>query len=153
MGKPMGNGHPVAALLARPEVMNEFARQRRYFNTFGGNTVACAAALAVLDVIEREQLIENARAMGDRLAKGIGLIAKTHPGILEFRGAGLFVGVQLASRELATRVVNGLRREGVLIGAAGRHNDALKIRPPLTIRRAEVDLLLETLGRVLLQER
>ena len=69
------------------------------------------------------------------------------------RGAGLFVGVQLSSRELTTRVVNGLRREGVLIGAAGRYNDALKIRPPLTIQRAEVDLLLETLGRVLEQAR
>jgi 4-aminobutyrate aminotransferase-like enzyme len=153
MGKPMGNGHPVAALIARPEVMSEFARQRRYFNTFGGNTVACAAALAVLDVIEREQLIENARVMGDHLIRGLRTLANGNPQIREVRGAGLFAGVQLASPELATRVVNGLRREGVLIGSAGRRNDALKIRPPLTIALSEVSLLLETLAHVLRQQR
>lgn len=151
MGKPMGNGHPVSALLARPEVMSEFAKQRRYFNTFGGNTVACAAALAVLDVIEREHLIENARVMGDHLIQGLRALAQGHPEIREIRGVGLFVGMQLASRELATCVVNALRREGVLIGAAGRHNDALKIRPPLTIGRSEVNQLLGTLERVLHQ--
>jgi 4-aminobutyrate aminotransferase-like enzyme len=153
MGKPMGNGHPVAALIARPEVMSEFARQRRYFNTFGGNTVACAAALAVLDVIEREHLIENARVMGDHLIRGLRTLANGNPQIREVRGAGLFVGAQLASPELATCVVNGLRRKGVLIGSAGRHNDALKIRPPLTIGLSEVSLLLETLALVLRQQR
>jgi 4-aminobutyrate aminotransferase-like enzyme len=149
MGKPMGNGHPVAAVLARAELMSEFARRHRYFNTFGGNTVACAAALAVLDVIEREQLIGNARAMGDRLMQGLHGLAKRHSAIRAVRGVGLFVGVQLPSREIASRVVNDLRHEGVLIGAAGRNNDALKIRPPLTIGRVEIDLLLATLESVL----
>jgi len=149
MGKPMGNGHPIAAVLARPEVMGPFARERRYFNTFGGNTVSCAVALAVLDVIERERLLENARVMGALLQDGLRAIARRRSEVREVRGAGLFVGVQMSSPELAGRIVNGLRGEGVLIGSAGRHNDVLKIRPPLTISRAEVDVLVDTLDHVL----
>jgi len=149
MGKPMGNGHPVAALVARPEVMNEFAEGHRYFNTFGGNTVACEVALAVLDVIEQERLMENARQMGDLLQQGLRSLASRHPALGEVRGAGLFVGVQVESRETAARIVNGLRRAGVLIGSAGRNVDVLKIRPPLTIARGDIELLLETLDRVL----
>ncbi len=149
MGKPMGNGHPVAAVLARPEVMREFAQHRRYFNTFGGNTVACATALAVLDVIQKDKLIENARDVGRYLQEGLRSLAQEQRLIRDIRGAGLFVGVQLESREVTARVVNGLRRDGVLIGSAGRHADTLKIRPPLTIAREQVDLLLQVLARVL----
>lgn len=149
MGKPMGNGHPVAALVARTEVMAEFAKTRRYFNTFGGNTVSCAAALAVLDIIQREKLMDNARETGAYLQKGLRALAGRLPQIREVRGAGLFVGVQLDSRERAARAVNDLRREGVLIGSAGRNTDVLKIRPPLTIVRSEIDLLVATLETVL----
>ncbi|HJS90546.1 MAG TPA: aminotransferase class III-fold pyridoxal phosphate-dependent enzyme [Steroidobacteraceae bacterium] len=149
MGKPMGNGHPVAALVARAEVMTEFAKSRRYFNTFGGNTVSCAAALAVLDIIQRDKLMDNARDIGGYLQLGLRSLAEKVAGIREVRGAGLFVGVQLGSRERAASVVNGLRREGVLIGSAGRNADALKIRPPLTITRGEIDFLLAALERVL----
>jgi len=149
MGKPMGNGHPVAALVARPEVMGEFARQHRYFNTFGGNTVACEVALAVLDVLEQEKLIENARETGGYVQQGLLSLAKRYPTIREVRGAGLFLGVQMASKEVTTRVVNDLRRAGVLIGAAGRKGDVLKIRPPLPFRRGDADVLLGTLDGVL----
>ncbi len=149
MGKPMGNGHPVAALVARPEVMDEFARQHRYFNTFGGNTVSCAVALAVLDVIERENLTGHARVTGEYVRQGLLLLAKRYPTIRAVRGAGLFLGVQMENRELTTRVVNDLRRAGVLIGSAGRSADVLKIRPPLVFTRADADLLLETLEAVL----
>jgi len=149
MGKPMGNGHPVAALVARPEPMSEFAKHHRYFNTFGGNTVSCEVALAVLDVIQREKLVENARDAGAHLQQGLAALHPRYPAIREVRGAGLFVGVQMESREITTRMVNNLRREGVLIGSAGRNGDVLKIRPPLIITRAEVDLLVETLERVL----
>lgn len=149
MGKPMGNGHPVAAVVARAEVMAEFAKTRRYFNTFGGNTVSCAAALAVLDIIERDNLIENARTSGARLQEGLRTLAGQFPEIRDVRGAGLFIGVQVDSRDLAARLVNGLRREGVLIGAAGLNADVLKIRPPLTIGSNEVDLLLSAIGTVL----
>jgi len=149
MGKPMGNGHPVAALAARTEAMAEFGRTRRYFNTFGGNTVSCAAALAVLDVIQRDKLIDNARETGAYLQKGLRALAANLPKIREIRGAGLFVGVQLESRDLAACAVNDLRREGVLIGSAGRNADVLKIRPPLTIGKSEIDLLVAALESVL----
>ena len=149
MGKPMGNGHPIAALVARTEAMAEFGRTRRYFNTFGGNTVSCAAALAVLDVIQRDKLIDNARETGTYLQKGLRALAGNLPKIREIRGAGLFVGVQLESRDLAARAVNDLRREGVLIGSAGRNADVLKIRPPLTIGKSEIDLLVAALESVL----
>jgi 4-aminobutyrate aminotransferase-like enzyme len=145
----MGNGHPVAALVARPEVMGEFARQHRYFNTFGGNTVSCEVALAVLDVIEREGLVANARETGRYVQQGLLSLAKRYPMIREVRGAGLFLGVQLENREVTTRVVNELRRAGVLIGSAGKHFDALKIRPPLPFTRADGDVLLESLEAVL----
>jgi 4-aminobutyrate aminotransferase-like enzyme len=149
MGKPMGNGHPVAALVARAEVMGEFAKQHRYFNTFGGNTVSCEVALAVLDVLQQEKLVDNARFTGDYLKQGVLALANRHPAIKAVRGAGLFLGVQLEGRELTTRVVNDLRREGVLIGSAGRNADVLKIRPPLCFGRTEADMFLETLGAIL----
>ena len=153
MGKPMGNGHPVSAVAARPALLETFAKQTRYFNTFGGNSVSCAVALAVLDVIEKEQLVANAHATGAYLRAGISRLAPRYPWIREVRGAGLFVGVELAShpttlvpaRQEAARVVNDLRHRGVLIGTTGRESNILKIRPPLTISTGEVDVLLEAL--------
>jgi len=157
MGKPMGNGHPVAAMAARPEVLAEFAKQTRYFNTFGGNSVSCAVALAVLDVIEKENLTENARHTGQYLQLGLRTLTERYDWVKEVRGAGLFLGVEIGanpttklnSRQEAARIINGLRREGVLIGSAGRNADVLKIRPPLPFGRAEADLLLDKLDRVL----
>ena len=153
MGKPMGNGHPVSALAARPALLEAFARQTRYFNTFGGNSVSCAVALAVLDVLERERLMANARASGDYLRQGLSRLAQRYPWIREIRGAGLFVGVELAdnpgthlaARQEASRIVNALRHRGVLVGTTGRDSNVLKIRPPLVITTREVDLLLEAL--------
>lgn len=153
MGKPMGNGHPVAAVLSRPEPMAEFARQVRYFNTFGGNTVACEVALAVLDILEREKLMDHARDVGGYLKQGLLTLANSYPAIRDVRGAGLFVGVQMQSREMASRVVNALRVQGVLIGSSGADADSLKVRPPLIITHAEVDIMLEALQRVLRAER
>ena len=159
LGKPMGNGHPVAALAARPALLAAFARGTRYFNTFGGNTVSCAVALAVLEVIEKEGLVANARRSGSSLLQGLQRLAQRYGWIREVRGAGLFVGVELGApldakrtaREEATRIVNDLRRSGVLVGTTGRDGNVLKIRPPLTITSAEVEYLLEaleaTLGR------
>jgi 4-aminobutyrate aminotransferase-like enzyme len=149
MGKSMGNGHPIAALVARPEVMGDFARRRHYFNTFGGNTVSCEVALAVMDVLERDSLAENARVTGSYLQERLQLLLKLHPAIRAVRGAGLFLGIQMDSRRAAARVISDMRRAGVLIGCAGRKGDVLKIRPPLTLARAEADLLLETLEGVM----
>jgi 4-aminobutyrate aminotransferase-like enzyme len=160
MGKPMGNGHPISALAARPELLVAFAKHSRYFNTFGGNSVSCAVALAVLDVIEKENLIANARAIGEYLKGSLTQLAQRYPGIRDVRGAGLFLGVDLAAnpdtnlppRQEATRISNDLRRRGVLVGTTGRDSNILKIRPPLTITRAEVDLILEALERSLRSE-
>jgi 4-aminobutyrate aminotransferase-like enzyme len=157
MGKPMGNGHPVAALVARPEVLEAFAKLTRYFNTFGGNSVSCATALAVLDVIEREKLIDNARESGAYLKQGLRKLGERHGRIGEVRGAGLFLGVDIGpnpehgldARQETLRIVNGLRHEGVLIGSTRRDGCALKIRPPLPIRRTEMDYLLEKLDIVM----
>lgn len=157
MGKPMGNGHPISALAARPALLEAFARQTRYFNTFGGNSVACAVALAVLDVIENERLVANARVRGQQLREGLERLASRYPWVREVRGAGLFVGVELAAhpdtkltgRQEAARVVNELKRRGVLVGTTGRDANVLKIRPPLTIARAEVELLLDALDKAL----
>jgi 4-aminobutyrate aminotransferase-like enzyme len=157
MGKPMGNGHPISAVVSRPEAIAAFAKRVRYFNTFGGNDVSCAVALAVLDVIEKEQLRANARDTGAYLQQGLRKVALQFPRLTEVRGAGLFIAVQIATnpvtglsaREETVRLVNGLRNEGVLIGSAGRNADTLKIRPPLPFGRAEADLLLATLAHVL----
>ena len=129
MGKPMGNGHPVAGVAARPEVVEAFGREVRYFNTFGGNPVSCAAGLAVLDVIRDEGLEANAREVGAYLRERLAPFGGV-------RGAGLFVGLQLESADEATRVVQALRERRVLISATGPRGDALKIRPPLVFSRA-----------------
>jgi len=157
MGKPMGNGHPVAGLAVRPEVMAAFGRQSRYFNTFGGNPVSMAAASAVLDVIQKDGLQRNALEVGAYLRDGLSALAEKHALVGEVRGAGLFIGVELvldrASRKpataLASQVVNGLRRNGVLLSATGPDAHVLKIRPPLVFSRENADLLVTRLDEVL----
>ncbi len=157
MGKPMGNGHPIAAVAARPGVSAEFSKRTHYFNTYGGNTVSCAVALAVLHVIRTEQLLENARRSGDYLQRGLRTLAQRYPAIRDIRGAGLFIGVELgvnpasglSGRAETTRVVNAMRRLGVLVGATGRNGDVLKIRPPLTFELPHADRLLGALDQTL----
>ncbi|MET0271436.1 MAG: aminotransferase class III-fold pyridoxal phosphate-dependent enzyme [Phenylobacterium sp.] len=141
MGKPMGNGHPIAGVAARPDVVGSFGRQVRYFNTFGGNPVSCAAGLAVLDVIRDEGLLENAKVVGQHLRERLAPFGKV-------RGAGLFVGLELESAEEASRLVQALRERRVLISATGPRADALKIRPPLVFSKANVDQFVETLAQV-----
>ncbi len=146
MGKPMGAGHPIAAMAARAEVVAAFAAKVRYFNTFGGNPVAVAAGQAVLDVIADEGLVENAAQVGAILRQGLeGL----DPRIAQVRGAGLFLGVELADADLAAEVVNGLRERGVLISACGPAGNVLKIRPPLPFAPAHADRLMTELRAVL----
>ncbi len=157
MGKPMGNGYPVAGVAARPEVIEEFGRKARYFNTFGGNTVAATAALAVLDTIQSEDLIENARDVGAHLKDGIAALEDKHASIGEVRGAGLFVGVDIVSdrqtrapdADRTTRIVNGMRDEHILISACARAANVLKIRPPLVFKRENADQFIAALDKVL----
>lgn len=150
LGKPMGNGHPVAAVITKAEIADEFAGRREpIFSTFGGNPVACAAALAVLDVLAEERLVERAADVGAHLRRGLDELARLHPVVREVRGAGLLLGVELAGRDAAHVVVNGMRERGVLVGTCGRDENVLKIRPPLPFEREHADLLVETLDGVL----
>jgi 4-aminobutyrate aminotransferase-like enzyme len=157
LGKPMGNGHPIGGVVANSETLNAFRKAFRYFNTFGGNPVSCAAGMAVLDVLEHEKLQENARDVGAYAVAGLARLAEKHEIIGNVRGSGLFFGAELVldraektpATELATRVINEMRRRGVLMGKLGIHQNATKIRPPMPFSRADADFMLSTLDDVL----
>jgi 4-aminobutyrate aminotransferase-like enzyme/Ser/Thr protein kinase RdoA (MazF antagonist) len=147
LGKPMGNGYPVAAVVTRRDLAERFPYAGRTFSTFGGNPVAASAGLAVLDVLDDEQLPERAAGVGERLRVAIESLGKSD--IVEVRGRGLLAGVQLSSAELADRVTDELREQGVLVGRTGKHDDVLKIRPPLLFTDEHAELLVAALDRAL----
>jgi len=140
----MGNGYPVAAVIARKEIVDRFAAETRVFSTFGGNPVAACAALSVLDVVDDERLIEHAGRAGARLRRALEELR-----VVEVRGAGLLIGVELPDAVAAERVVNALRDDGILIGRTGRDGNVLKIRPPLVFRDEHSDMLVGALERAL----
>jgi 4-aminobutyrate aminotransferase-like enzyme len=157
MGKPMGNGHPLSAVVARRELVDAFAERDHYFNTFGGNPVSCAAGLAVLDVIEDEGLQQNALDVGAHLVDGLWRLAEDHECIGDVRGTGLFLAAELVTdrgtktpaTDLAANVVNGLRKRGVLTGSIGPASNILKLRSPLPLSKDDADYFLGTLEEVL----
>ena len=157
MGKPIGDGHPLAAVVTTPGIAEEFARKFHYFNTFGGNPVSAAVGLAVLDVIEQEHILDNVREVGAYLGRGLKGLAERHECIGDVRGKGLFYGVEIvrdgSTREPgegeARRIREFLRENGVLLGTAGPLNNVIKIRPPLVFSRADADLLLGKLEQAL----
>ncbi len=157
LGKPMANGYPVSALVTTKSITNAFSREAHYFNTFAGTPVACAAALAVLEVIDEQDLVAKALKTGDYLISQLGVLATNHNMMGDVRGSGLFIGIELVrdrdSLEPATietaRVVNLLRERGILINSTGLYDNVLKIRPPLVFTKLHADLLLEKLDGVL----
>ena len=156
LGKPMGNGYPVAGLVMQPHVIAEFGAKCRYFNTFGGNAVAAATAMAVLEVVQGEGLQANAAAVGAYFRDGLLALAKTHACLGQVRAAGLFLGVEVIQGDPLTpdaaktaAIVNGMRQARVLISSTGPRSNVLKIRPPLVFSRANVDYFLERLEGVL----
>jgi 4-aminobutyrate aminotransferase-like enzyme len=157
LGKPMGNGHPLAAVVTTPEIAASFDNGMEYFNTYGGNPVSCAVGLAVLDVIEEESLQENALHVGDRLKSGLRNLMRKHPLIGDVRGMGLFIGVELVTdRETlepaaahATYIVERMKDSGVLLSTDGPLHNVLKIKPPLVFAEGDADLLVATLDRIL----
>jgi 4-aminobutyrate aminotransferase-like enzyme len=157
MGKPMGNGFPVAALVARSDLLAAVPEEIELFSTFGGNPVACAAALAVLDVIEDEGLAANAAEVGLYLRQHLVTLAERHPLIGDVRGEGLLLGVELVDDQetrapatgRARMITDAMRERGVLLGATGPAGNVLKIRPPLIFQREHADLLLQGLDDVL----
>ncbi|NKJ02832.1 aminotransferase class III-fold pyridoxal phosphate-dependent enzyme [Novosphingobium sp. SG707] len=157
LGKPMGNGQPIAGLLTRHDVVEKFGNNSRYFNTFAGNAVSCAAAAAVLKVIRRDRIMDNARDVGAYLLERVSALRSRHECLGHVRGAGLFVAADIVSnretqandRARTTRVVNAMRDNGVLISACGTDHNILKIRPPLVFSRENVDLFVEVLDEAL----
>jgi 4-aminobutyrate aminotransferase-like enzyme len=158
IGKPMGAGHPVAAVVTTAAIAAEFARHRNYFNTFGGNPVSAAVALAVLDVIHDEDLLDNATSTGALFEARLGELATRHSVIGTVQGSGLFWGLDLvADRQTkepiaysdAKRLATELRQRGILAGVTGRFTNVLKLRPPLVFQPAHLDTLITELDDLL----
>jgi 4-aminobutyrate aminotransferase-like enzyme/Ser/Thr protein kinase RdoA (MazF antagonist) len=155
LGKPMGAGLPVAALVTRREIADAFARDHEYFSTFAGSAVACAAASSVLDVLADRRIPQRAVAVGEYLRTRVAELADRYPVISAVRGYGLIAGIDLrqspagGGRAFTTAVVEGLRRHRVLAGSTGRGGDVLKVRPPLVWRTEHVNLFIAALDAVL----
>jgi 4-aminobutyrate aminotransferase-like enzyme len=154
MGKPMGNGYPVAGLVLQPGVISNFGNRARYFNTFGGNAVAAATAMAVLEVIKDEGLMANAASVGAYFRDGLLDLAQDQGSLGPLRAAGLFLGQDIVTDgqpdpAKAVAIVNRMRQDGVLISATGARGHVLKIRPPLIFTRAHVDRVLDSLRAAL----
>ena len=157
MGKPIGNGHPMGAVVTTPEIAASFANGMEYFNTFGGNPVSCAVGMAVLDVIEREGLQENARDVGEYLVAGLWELASRHEWIGDVRGQGLFVGFELVrdrvtlepAADEASEIVNRAKDLGILLSTDGPLHNVIKIKPPIVFSRRDADFLVGRLDTVL----
>lgn len=159
LGKPMGNGHPVAAVITRSDIVRATVGQSLIFSTFGGNPVSAAAALAVLDVIDDERVLDRVRHTGETLRAALRELAGRHPAIGDVRGVGLAVGVEIVhpgstqpDRATAVDVRDGLRGRGVLVGTTGRAGNVLKIRPPLAFTDREVAVFIDALDATLAEQ-
>ena len=157
MGKPLGNGHPLGAVVTTADVAARFTNGMEYFNTFGGNPVSCVIGLEVLDVIQREGLRENVLATGDYLMARLRELGERHALIGDVRGAGLFIGVELVTDRVerspagheAAYVANRMRDLGVLVSTDGPDHNVLKIKPPLCFDSSDADFFARTLDQVL----
>lgn len=157
LGKPIGNGHPIGAVITTPAIADAFHNGMEFFSTFGGNTVSCAVGLAVLEVMEREKLQAHALRVGERLLEGIRPFLFHYPLVGDVRGSGLFLGVELvrnrhtlepAAAE-ASFVAEQMRQQGILLGTDGPYHNVVKIRPPMPFNEEDADRLVTTLERVL----
>jgi 4-aminobutyrate aminotransferase-like enzyme len=159
LGKPMGNGHPVAAVITTDDIISAFRTSFRYFNTFGGNPVSVAAANAVLDVIETENLMKNADQVGAYAKAELSRLSENHPIIGNVRGKGLFFGTELVldksvkspATDIAYQVANLMRQNGILMNKLGIHYNTTKMRPPMPFSMENADLMIEVFDHVLTQ--
>ena len=160
LGKPIGNAFPLAAVITTEEIAKSFNNGMEFFSTFGGNPVACAAGLAVLDVLEEEHLQQNALRVGTHLINGLKALQERHALIGDVRGSGLFLGIDLVlDREThepaplqASYVINRLRECGILTGTDGPHHNVIKLRPPLVFTEADADFFIRTLEAILQED-
>jgi 4-aminobutyrate aminotransferase-like enzyme len=157
MGKPMGNGHPIAAVVTTPEIAASFNNGMEYFNTFGGNSVSCAVGTAVLDVIERENLQTNALEVGEHLMAGLRSLKPKHAIIGDVRGLGLFVGIEFvrdhntlepADTEAST-IVEKMKDRGILLSTDGPLHNVIKMKPPIVFTKENAEFLVKNLDEVL----
>ena len=157
LGKPIANGHPMGAVVTTPEIAASFVSGMEYFNTFGGNPVSCAIALAVLDVIADEQLQQQAASVGAFLQSGLRSLQKDHAQIGDVRGCGLFLGVEIVrdreartpDRAAARAIVESLKERQILLSTDGPDDNVLKIKPPLVFSRDNAAEFLDKLAEVL----
>lgn len=157
LGKSMANGHPVGGVVTSAEIMAAFRKTFRYFNTFGGNAVSMAAAMATLDVLEQEGLMRNAEVVGDHAREGLRKLAAKHDSIGDVRGSGLFFGAELVldratkapAAAYVKRLVNVIKDNGVLLNFLGVHYNVLKMRPPMPFSRDNVDMVLQVMDHAL----
>jgi 4-aminobutyrate aminotransferase-like enzyme/Ser/Thr protein kinase RdoA (MazF antagonist) len=160
LGKPIGNGHPLAAVVTSRAVADAFANGMEYFNTFGGNPVSCAIGQAVLEVVAEEKLQENARLTGEYVIAGLKKLQQKHPIIGDVRGKGLFLGIELVrnkttlepAAEEATYLINRMRARAILMSTDGPLHNVIKIKPPLCFSKADADYLLQHLDMVLSED-
>ncbi len=157
LGKPIGNGHPLGVLVTTREIADRFAEGPEYFSTFGGSTLSCRIGKEVLDIVDEEGLMKNARDMGDRLLSGLRTLQEKYEVIGDVRGRGLFIGLDLVvdrntcapGTQIADYIKNRMRTHRILIGSEGPFDNILKIRPPLTINAEDVDMILFIMNQVL----
>ena len=149
LGKPMGNGHPVAAVITTHELAESFNKKYGYFNTFGGNPVAAAAGLAVIKYIHKHGLMEHSNSVGAYFKKGLEQLASDLNMIQDVRGVGLFIGVELRSHNETSEVLEGLLAEGILVGQTGPDNNVIKLRPPITFKKEHADIAIQGIKKVL----
>ena len=156
MGKPIGNGHPMAAVFTTREIASSFGGME-FFSTFGGNPVSCAIGMAVMDVIEKDDLMARARDLGFRFKTGLNSLKDSHELIGDVRGRGLFLGIEMVrdheslapAPEEATDFVNRMRDEGVLLSTDGLYHNVVKIKPPMVLSEKDVDDTLEKMDSIL----
>ncbi len=157
MGKPMGAGHPLAVVVTTPEIAADFARESSYFNTFGGNPVSATVGKAVLDIVQRDGLLDNVRNSGTYLLDGLRRLAEKHALIGDVRGKGLFLAVDLVrdrstrepAAEEARAIIERMREAGVLVALIGEKRNAIKFRPPLIFTTEHADIALNALDQAL----
>jgi 4-aminobutyrate aminotransferase-like enzyme len=147
LGKPIGNGHPIGAVITTREIAESFDNGMEFFSTFGGNNVSCAIGLKVLEVVQDENLQAHALKVGDRLLSGLHALNPRHAVIRQIRGAGFFLGVELDQE--ASAIVGQMRERGILLGTEGPRHNVIKIRPPMPFSIEDADQLVETLDEVL----
>jgi 4-aminobutyrate aminotransferase-like enzyme len=147
LGKPIGNGHPIGAVITTRAIADSFDNGMEFFSTFGGNTVSCAIGLKVLEVVQEEKLQAHALRIGERLLKGLRELQQRHEIIADVRGSGFFLGVEL--RQEAGGIVNRMREHRILLGTEGARHNVLKIRPPMPFDESDADRLITTLAMVL----